>query len=322
MAAAGIVVAQMGGPRDLREVAPFIRAVFSDGDVVPVPGGRLVRTLFGAAVAGVRGPVVRRSYRRIGGGSPILEITRAQARRLEEELRRRGHDVAVGVAMRYTRPDTADAVRELLRLGVERIVLLPLYPQFSLATTGSAEKELRRVLAALGATVPLTVIRTWHDHPAYLDLEARLVTELLERVPPARRDGAVVVFSAHGLPERVVRAGDPYPEETRATVEGIVARLPCEIEPRLGYQSRTGPIRWIGPGTDEILAELAHEGRREVFLVPVSFVSDHVETRYELDLLFAELARRLGFTGYHRADVMNDRPEVGPLLADVVEGAW
>lgn len=313
----GVIVTQMGGPRDQTEVEPFIRAIFADPDLVPIPGGPAVGRAFGWMVAKVRGPLVRRNYRLIGGGSPILEITTAQARALEQAV---GPDrVRVAVAMRYTRPDTTDAVRTLLRAGVDRIVMLPLYPQYSTATTGSSESELRRVLGTLAPSLPVTVIRTWFDAPAYLDLQAQLVTEAIERLPADERDGVAVLFSAHGLPVSVVERGDPYPEETAATVAGVVERVPYEIDARIGYQSRTKPVRWIGPGTEHVLADLAGEGHTTVVVVPISFVSDHIETLYETDMLYRDAAIEAGITRYERAEVMNDRPEVGPMLATILE---
>ncbi len=315
----GIILAQLGGPRDQREVEPFVRAIFADPDLVPIPGGPAVSKPFGWLIAKARGPFVRRNYRLIGGGSPILEITLAQSRLLDQELRNRDHDVHVAVAMRYTRPDTYDAVRELVRAEVDRIILLPLYPQYSTATTGSSENELRRVLDELGVQVPLEVVRTWYDHPTYLDVQARLVTEMLETRPADQRDGAAVLFSAHGLPERVVAKGDPYPEETAATVAAVIERIPYQIDARLGYQSRTKPVKWIGPGTEDVLAEFAADGYNTVGMVAISFVSDHIETLYEVDMLFRDEAEEVGIRTYYRSEMMNDRPEVGPMLADVVK---
>jgi ferrochelatase len=315
----GIILAQLGGPRDQREVEPFVRAIFADPDLVPIPGGPVVGKFFGWLVAKARGPFARRNYRLIGGGSPILEITLAQGRILKETLRARGHDAHVSVAMRYTRPDTYDAVRDLVRAKVDRLILLPLYPQYSTATTGSSENELRRVLEELDGSIPLEVVRTWYDHPSYLDLQAKLVTEMLDTRPEAQRRGAAVLFSAHGLPERVVAKGDPYPEETAATVRAVVDRIPYEIDARIGYQSRTKPVKWIGPGTEHVLAEFASDGFDTVGMVAVSFVSDHIETLYEVDMLFRDKAEEVGIRNYYRSEMMNDRPEVGPMLADVLE---
>ena len=319
MSKTGIILAQLGGPRDQREVEPFVRAIFADPDLVPIPGGPVVSKIFGWAVAKARGPFVRKNYRLIGGGSPILEITLAQGRMLEETLRERDHDAHVTVAMRYTRPDTYDAVRELVRADVDRIILLPMYPQYSRATTGSSENELRRILADLDVATPLEVVRTWYDHPSYLDFQAKLVTEMLETRPTDQRNGAAVLFSAHGLPESVVAKGDSYPDETEATVRAVTERVPYKIDARLGYQSRTKPVKWIGPGTEQVLADFANDGFDTVGMVAVSFVTDHIETLYEVDMLFRDAAEKVGIHNYYRSEMMNDRPEVGPMLADVLE---
>ncbi len=317
----GIVLAQMGGPADLDQVEPFIKSIFADPDLISVPGPAWAGTAVGTIVSKIRGPKVRSSYRRIGGGSPILDFTLAQARAVTEELRKRGHDAVGAVAMRYTKPDTADAVDRLIGEGVERLVMLPLYPHYSFATTGSSENELRRVLARRPVGLSLRVIRSWHDHPSYLDLQTRLVTDLLDRLPEAEREGAAVVFSAHGLPRKLVDRGDPYPAEIAASMAGIIERIPYEIDARLGYQSRIGPVKWIGPDTIEVIKEFVAEGRHSVSLVPLSFVSDHIETLYEADMTIAEAAAKAGIRQYRRGAVFNDGEGVGEMLADVVEEA-
>ncbi len=317
----GIVLAQMGGPGELDDVEPFIRAIFGDPDLVDVPGPQWANTAVGAIVAKVRGPKVRAAYRRIGGGSPILDITLEQAQAVTSELRNRGHDAVHAVAMRYSKPDTTDAVAHLVRQGAERVMMLPLYPHYSFATTGSSETELRRVIGAQGSDLPLQVIRSWHDHSSYLDLQARLVTEMLDGLPASERDGAAVVFSAHGIPQKLVDRGDPYPDEIAVSMTGIIERLPYRIDARLGYQSRTGPVKWIGPDTVDVLGELAAEGRKSVSLVPLSFVSDHIETLYEADILLAETASNLGIRHYRRSEVFNAGAGVGEMLADIVEEA-
>ncbi len=322
MARTGIVVAQMGGPSDLGEVVPFVRAIFEDPALVPLPGGPRTRRALAGLIASVRGPSVRARYRSIGGGSPIRDITLRQSDMLREELRRRGHEVEVAVAMRYTDPDTASAVESLVSAGAERLVLLPLYPQYSFATTGSSETELRSVLASREHELPLEVVRSWHDHPSFLDATASLVGSKLAGMPIASGVRTVVLFTAHGIPEALVKRGDPYVAEVEATVAGVVERLSSaghEVESRLGYQSRTGPVRWVGPGTEEVIRELAAEGRLAILAVAVSFVSDHIETLWEIDQLFYEIAETSGVEHFSRAPVLGVRPEVGPVLADVVE---
>lgn len=315
----GILLAQMGGPGELDQVEPFIKAIFADPDLIDVPGPAWTSQVVGTIVSKMRGPKVRRAYRQIGGGSPILDITLAQAQVVTKALRDRGHDAVYAVAMRYSQPDTADAVNHLIRQGAEVIVMLPLYPHYSFATTGSSENELQRVLAQQSVRLPLKTIRTWHDHPSYLDLQARLVTDMLNGLPQSEREGAAVVFSAHGLPQKLVDRGDPYPGEIATSMAGIVQRLPYEIDARLGYQSRTGPVKWIGPDTIDVIKKFASEGRKSVSLVPLSFVSDHIETLYEADILIAEAAASAGILEYRRSAVFNDGEGVGAMLADIVE---
>ncbi len=315
----GILLAQMGGPADLDQVEPFIKAIFADPDLIDVPGPPWAGRAVGTIVSKLRGPKVRKAYRMIGGGSPILDITLAQAQTVTDSLRDRGHDAVYAVAMRYTQPDTADAVHHLMRQGADSIVMLPLYPHFSFATTGSSENELRRVIDQESIEMPLKIIRTWHDRPSYLDLQAQLVTDMLNGLPEPERDGAAVVFSAHGLPQKLVDRGDPYPDEIATSMAGIVERIPFEIDARLGYQSRTGPVKWIGPDTIEVIESFASQGRKSVCLVPLSFVSDHIETLYEADILIAQAAASAGILDYRRSAVFNAGDGVGEMLADIVE---
>ncbi|KAA0236265.1 MAG: ferrochelatase [Actinobacteria bacterium] len=319
-ASLGVVLTQMGGPADLDQVEPFIRSVFNDPAVVPLPGGPRVRRLVSSLVAKVRGRRVRERYREIGGGSPIGRITAEQAVLVRDELLSRGYAAEVVVALRYAQPDTAAALSALSTAGVERIVLLPLYPQYSFATTGSSEAEVMRLTAGTGGP-PVTAIRSWCEQPRYLDALAGLVSEELEKLPRSRADRVALVFSAHGLPERLVRRGDPYPEEVQATVAGVLDRLAFAGEVRLGYQSRTGPVAWTGPGTDEVVEELGAAGVGAVVVIPVSFVSDHIETLHELDIELRRAALEAGITHFARVPALNTRPEVGPLLAGVVEEA-
>ncbi len=319
MTGTGIVLAQMGGPADLEAVEPFIRSIFGDRDVVPTPGPAWVGAAFGRGVAKLRGPRVRASYRLIGGGSPIRSTTIRQANLLTAELARRGRPAQVAVAMRYTDPGTAAAVEQLARAGVDEIVLLALYPHYSFATTGSAENELLCVIAQQVPATPLKVIRTWHDHPSYLDLQARLVTEMIDELPRSERENAAVVFSAHGLPKKLVARGDPYPDEIQRSVAGVVRRLPYAVDARLAYQSRSGPISWIGPDTRDVIADFGREGRRYLCLVPISFVSDHIETLHEADIVLRASATDAGIDHYRRSAVFNDMGAVGPMLADIIE---
>jgi ferrochelatase len=317
----GVLLFNLGGPGTLDDVEPFLVNLFSDRDIIELPLGAALQPAFARVVAKVRGPSVRRNYASIGGGSPQLRLTLAQAEALSARLSRADRRVPVAVAMRYWRPTTAEALRELASLGVERVVTLTLYPHYSRATTGSSERELARVMARpeWQGRFRLSGVDRYPGEPAYLDALAATVRESLAAFPAPTRDGVVLLFSAHGLPRRFVDAGDPYVAETQATVRGLLQRLGAPNRHALGYQSRTGPVKWIGPGTDEILRELGREGVRAVLVVPVSFVSDHIETLYELDQLFAGVARAAGIEDYRRSPALNTRPAFIEALAGLVE---
>jgi ferrochelatase len=314
-----VIVAQLGGPQNLDEVEPFIRAIFNDPMLVPLPGGPRLRSGVSGLVARLRGPTARANYESMGGGSPIITTTQVQSDALAAELTRRGHDVTVAVAHRHSQPDTAAALATMNSAGVDRIVLLPLFPQYSRATTGSSEAELRRLLADRGPQTELVVIRSWCDHPSYLDVQAQLVDELLDELPDDRLAEALVVFSAHGLPQGVVDAGDPYTEEIEATVAGVVGRLRRPVHHVIAYQSRTGPVKWIGPDVRDVVAGAPEEGRSWVGVVPISFVSEHVETLHELDIELKAHADESGVAEFRRVRCIDADPVVGPLLADIVE---
>jgi ferrochelatase len=317
----GVLLFNLGGPDTLDDVEPFLVNLFSDRDIVELPMGALFQPVFARMIARARGPSVRRNYASIGGGSPQLRLTRAQGEALSARLSRGDGRVPVAIAMRYWRPRTEQALQELAACGVDRIVTLTLYPHYSRATTGSSERELARVLARpeWRGRFRVSGIDRFPTDPAYLDALAATVGEALAGLPDEARRRVVLLFSAHGLPRRLVDVGDPYVGETEATVRGVLERLAVPNRHLLAYQSRTGPVRWISPGTDEVLRELGREGVREVLVVPVSFVSDHIETLYELDQLFAGVARRAGIADYRRSAALNTHPLFIEALAGLVE---
>ena len=317
----GVLLFNLGGPDTLDDVEPFLVRLFSDRDIVELPLGALFQPLFARLIARVRGPSVRRNYASIGGGSPQLRLTRAQAEALSVRLGGTSAPVPVAIAMRYWRPDTQTALGELVRAGVTRIVTLTLYPHYSRATTGSSERELLRVLARPEWTGRFRVggIDRFPEEPSYIGALAATVRDALAGFPEGARFRVHLLFSAHGLPQRFVDAGDPYVRETEATVRALLARLALPNPHALAYQSRTGPVKWTSPGTEEVLRDLGARGVREVLVVPVSFVSDHIETLYELDQLFAGAARRAGIADYRRSAALNTHPLFIEALAGLVE---
>jgi ferrochelatase len=309
-----IVLFNLGGPDDLTAVEPFLINLFSDREIIELPLGAAVQPLMARLIAKMRGPSVRKNYERIGGGSPQLRITRAQGAALEEQLNAGfggARPFRVFIAMRYSRPSSSDALEAIAAAGIRRIVTLTLFPHWSKATTGSSRNEFERALAdPRWATQRFEVshIEQYYDDPGYLDAMTATVRDTWETIPLERRNRTVILFSAHGLPQKFIDEGDPYVEHIQATRWGILERLNLPNRQLLAYQSRTGPVKWLGPGTEETIEELGREGVRDILVVPLSFVSDHIETLYEVDLLFADAARGAGITGYYRPQALNTHP--------------
>jgi protoporphyrin/coproporphyrin ferrochelatase len=319
--AIGVLLFNLGGPDDLASVEPFLVNLFSDREIIELPLGAALQPLFARLIAKVRGPSVRKNYASIGGGSPQLRLTREQAAALEARLNRSGDRFRTFIAMRYWHPSTQAALGAMAETGIERVVTLTLYPHYSKATTGSSQRELERVVATppWKGRFRITGIDRYPTDPAYLDALTETVRQGLLGFPGSVRDRVVLLFSAHGLPQRFIDQGDPYVAETEATRDGILERLAVANRHLLGFQSRTGPVKWIGPGTEELLDELAREGVKEVLVVPLSFVSDHIETLYEVDQLFGDRARAAGIEDYRRSPALNSAPRFVEALAGLVE---
>lgn len=316
----GVLLTNLGGPASPAEVEPFLVNLFSDRDIIRLPGGARLQPVVARLIARLRGPAVRRRYAGIGGGSPQLAITRSQAGALAAALNRNGERFRTFVAMRYCPPFADEALEAMAREGIRRVVVVPLYPHYSTATTGSSDRDLARRLARpeWQGRFEVTAVRSYADEPRYFDALAATVRGALDGFPAGRRDHVVLLFSAHALPQATVDKGDPYVGEIEVTRRGVMARLAVPNRHLLSYQSRSGPVRWIGPGTADVLAQLGQERVREVLAIPVSFVSDHIETLYELDQLFAGEARRAGVADFRRAEALNASPLFIEALAALV----
>jgi ferrochelatase len=313
-----VLLLNMGGPDSLEAVEPFLFNLFNDHDLIPLPLGFFWQRLFARTVSRARARFVRGYYQLIGGRSPLGEITRAQADALEKRL---GPHYRCFVAMRYTPPFTAEAIQQVAATGARTVVGLSLYPHYTTATSGSSLWELRRGLAgkppAAGA-VQLLEIDRWPEEPAYLDALAEQVRRGLKQF--SDESTVEILFSAHGLPDLFIKKGDPYVEHLERTIAGVLARLGGQRAWRLSFQSRAGKARWLEPSTDEVLRLLCKTGRRDVLAVPISFVSDHIETLYEIDILFGDEAKKLGLN-FKRAPSLNAEPKFIEALAQLVERA-
>jgi ferrochelatase len=308
MAATAVFLMNLGGPRSLDEVEPYLYELFSDPLVVTAPFGPF-RKLLARLISRTRAPSSAEKYALIGGKSPLVEGTEAQARALAKAL---GPGFSCHLAMRCGHPSTEEGVREALAAGADRAVALPLYPQYANATTKSSLLELRRLWPR---ERPLAEICTWHDHDGYLDASAAALRETLARAPPELGDRVLVVFSAHGLPMRQVRKGDPYPRYVELSARETARRAGAKGY-QVTYQSRVGPARWLGPDTVQFLRANARD--RVIVTVPIAFVSEHLETLYDLDILAKEAAEAGGASLYLRVPALGVRPDFVAALADVV----
>jgi len=303
-----VFLMNLGGPRSLAEVEPYLYELFSDPLLISAPFGPF-RPLVAKLISRTRAPSSAEKYALIGGKSPIVEGTEAQARALARAL---GPGFSCHLAMRCGHPNTGEGVREALAAGADRAVALPLYPQYANATTKSSLLELRRLWPK---ELPLAEICSWHDNEAYLDASAAALREKVAEVPPAERDRVLVVFSAHGLPMSQVRKGDPYPAHIEHSARETARRAGASSF-QVTYQSRVGPAKWLGPDTVAFLE--ANARGRVVVAVPIAFVSEHLETLYDLDILAKAAAEKGGARRFLRVPALGVRPDFVAALAGVV----
>ncbi len=306
-----VLLLQMGGPDSLDGVEPFLINLFSDRDIIRL-GPAFLQPLIARWIARRRAPKVEAQYEKIGGRSPLRELTSAQAQALEETL---GGGFRCFPVMRYTRPSTIDALATVKKAGISRLVALPLYPQYSRATTGSSYNELRRVLALSRVKFELTGIESFHDHPRYIEALVQTVEEGLAGF--SGREVVTLLFSAHSLPVSFIERGDPYLSQVQETVRLVMERFPGRRH-ELAFQSKAGPVKWLEPSTEDVINRLAEEGCRNLLVVPVSFVCDHLETLFEIDITYAELARDKGIERFLRAPSLNCASPFIDCLADLV----
>lgn len=315
----GVVLFNLGGPETLDDVRPFLFNLFSDPDIIRLPVRALQRPL-AWFISTQRYKKSRAYYEKIGGGSPLRRITNEQARALEEELARRGVDATVYVAMRYWKPFTEEAFEQIRRDRITRLVALPLYPQYSISTTGSSINRMNEIVKQRGdSMLRITTVCSYQDDPLYLDALAASVGEALAQFPDPAPSSTHILFSAHSVPVSYIKEGDPYLDQTRQTVKLVMERVGADRPHSLSFQSKVGPVEWLRPSTDETIRELAAKGAGQVLLVPVSFVSEHIETLYELDILYRDVAREVGLKEYRRVAALNCRPDFISALAGLVE---
>lgn len=309
----GIVLFNLGGPDNLDAVEPFLRNLFSDPAIIRVPG--FLRHFIARTIARRRGPYARTIYESIGGGSPIVPQTQAQARALEAALSTGGVTAKAVIAMRYWHPMTEGAVTAMQQFASDHIVLLPLYPQYSTTTTQSSLDAWVKIAARLGLRTSVSGIGCYPANSGFIEANVDLMKRAVDGKALTR---PIVLFSAHGLPEKIVRKGDPYPRQVEATAKAIAEAYGGGMpEWKVTYQSRVGPLKWIGPDTDKEIEAAAKAGR-SIIVVPLSFVSEHSETLYELDQVYRDLALEKGAADYIRVRTVETHPAFIAGLASLV----
>ncbi|MDA8169804.1 MAG: ferrochelatase [Nitrospiraceae bacterium] len=306
----GVLLLNLGGPDSPAAVRPFLYNLFSDRMIIRL-GPAFLQKPIARMISAARASKAINAYGLIGGGSPLNELSLAQARALESAL---GGGFRTFVGMRYWHPFIREALEQARSAGINKLIVLSLYPHYSLATTGSSLHKLTEDLKSFD--MQTGVIEPWFRHPLYIEA---LAENIRKGMASFERDNKeiFVLFSAHGLPVKIAGMGDPYVEHVKGTIEAV--REKVEMEYALSYQSRTGPVKWIGPYTDEMLKELARNGVKNVLMVPVSFVSDHIETLYEIDILYKRLADGLGIN-LRRTGALNTHPKLIGAFADLVLG--
>jgi ferrochelatase len=313
----GVVLLNLGGPDSLDAVEPFLFNLFSDPDIIDFPGSFLFRKRLAKLISTRRSPGVIKQYEEIGGKSPLKDYTLQQAALLEERLNER-IAAKVYVAMRYWQPFTDEALDAVERDGIKKVILLPLYPQFSKATTTSSVKEWEKQLANRNVEVEHSLIEHYYDQPTYIDAFVERVQQGLDRFSADVRADVNILFSAHGTPMKLVKQGDPYSHQIAKTVSAIMERGAFQQTHTLCYQSKVGPLKWLTPSTPDTIAELAGKGVRHMLLVPVAFASDHLETLFELGVEYRRQARERGVIQYEVTEGLNDSPKFIQALAELV----
>jgi ferrochelatase len=309
-----IVLFQLGGPDTTSAVEPFLYNLFCDPDIIDFPLAWIARRPLAKFISTRRSKVVADRYQEIGGGSPIRSLTEQQGLALEMALEP-WLDATTIVAMRYWHPLTSEALASLSRLNYDRLVLLPLYPHYSFATTGSSLKEWNRqardAVAGKGK-----LIESFYNHPLYVEaLRARIDEKLSTFQNP---QDVYLVFSAHGLPLKLVKAGDPYPKHIAETMRLVLERGKWPNARVLCYQSRVGPEKWLEPSLTKTIERLARQGVKRMLVVPISFVTDHIETLHEINIEAREEAEKLGIEEFTMMAALNDSPIFIRALADLV----
>jgi ferrochelatase len=308
-----VVLFNLGGPDSLDAIEPFLFNLFCDPDIFKIPFGQ---KYFAGFISKRRAPKVAEEYKLIGGNSPINKWTEAQRVLLENELKNISDSIDVYTSMRYWKPSTKETAAQIEANNYDKIILLPLYPHYSITTTGSSFNEWSKHYK--NDKSKLIYIKDYYTHPKYIEALNKRIDETLLRFPESVRNDVRLVFSAHGTPVSLVKKGDPYSKQISETIKEVVRERNFSHQYHLCYQSKVGPMKWLEPSTDSIIKELASKGQKHLLIIPISFVSDHVETLFELDIEYRHIADKVGIENYIVMYGLNDSPIFIDTLKELV----
>ena len=313
-----IVLFNLGGPDSLQSVRPFLQNLFSDPAIIGAP--TLIRLPLAWWIAKRRTPKAQGIYAEMGGKSPINEQTDQQARALEAQL---GEEYKVFYTMRYWHPMSDEVALAVTHYNPDRIILLPLYPQFSTTTTGSSFADWQRAATKAGLEAPTQYLCCYPQHPRFIQAHAELLRDAIAQSRAQNQQMPRILFSAHGLPEKIIAAGDPYQQQVEATTQAVVSALVDalnipELDFSICYQSRVGPLKWIGPSTEDEITR-AGADKKPIILTPIAFVSEHSETLVELDIEYRELAEHAGVLDYIRVPALSSHPLYIQAMAEMIK---
>lgn len=309
-----LILLNMGGPDSLDAIEPFLFNLFSDRELIQLPLGGLLQKPFARLISHFRSKKVRESYEYIGGCSPLLAWTQKQAAGIAQRL---GEEFVPFVVMRYWHPRADEVLNQLRKQGIRQAIVVSMYPHYTGATTGSSVNDFKRCAARLYPELSYQLIEQWHDWPGYITALANRVKEGLEQFHELMREDVRILFSAHALPQKFIDRGDPYKEQVERTAWQVMQQV-GNYRWSIAYQSRSGPVRWMEPGTDDEIIRLGAEGDKTMLMVPISFVSDHIETLEEIDLQYRMLAEQHGIPHFVRAPSLNAHADFLDGMSELV----
>lgn len=321
MSRTGVLLLNLGGPEKIEDVRPFLYNLFSDPEIIRLPFPWLQKPL-AWLISTLRSKKSEDNYLEIGGGSPLLQITEAQGQALQSKLAQQGSEIQVYIGMRYWHPFTEEAIAQIKEDKIEKLVVLPLYPHFSISTSGSSFRVLEEMWKTDPSlhNVEYTLIPSWYDHPQYISAMTDLIKQELEQFDNPEK--VHLFFSAHGVPKTyVTEAGDPYQEEIEKCTRLIMEDLNMSNPYTLAYQSKVGPVEWLKPYTEDALEKLGAENVKDLLVIPISFVSEHIETLQEIDLEYREVAEEVGISNFKRVPALNTHPIFIEALTDLTTSA-